>query len=193
MSFPKPGIFLLLLFCPLAASQAQNSNAASKHDLEVFGGYSYLYVNIHSSGGAEDIPSGSGFNVGVDGRIYRPVSLVGQVSVFSTSGYENAIGTTFVFGPRYSFPVPESFRLRPFAGVLIGASAYSASSHYVYGNNVSFAYDFQGGMDYRLSPHFAIRGEGAYVHSTLKSDTESGFAPSDYPRTQFDIDLVYRF
>ncbi len=193
MSFPKPGIFLLLLLGAFSPSQAQTDKAAAKRDLEVFGGYSYLYLNIVSSGGAESIPSGSGFNAGVDGRIYRPFSLVGQVSVFPTSGYSNAIGTTFVFGPRYSFPVHKSSRLRPFAGVLIGGSTYTASIHYVYGNNLSFAYDLQGGLDYRLTPRFAIRGTGAYVHSTLASNAESGFAPSGYPRAQFDIDLVYRF
>lgn len=31
------------------------------------------------------------------------------------------------------------------------------------------------------------------MHSTLASNAESGFAPSGYPRAQFDIDLVYRF
>ncbi len=193
MSIPKLGILLLLLAGAFAASQAQTGKTPRKQDFEVFGGYSYLYLNIVSSGGAESIPSGSGFNAGVDGRIYRPFSLVGQVSVFPTSGYSNAIGTTFVFGPRYSFPVPNSFKFRPFAGVLIGGSTYTASSHYVYGNNLSFAYDLQGGLDYRLTPRFAIRGTGAYVHSTLQSNAESGFAPSGYPRAQFDIDLVYRF
>ena len=193
MSYSKLGIFLLLLPCVFSLSQAQSNNPTNKHALEVFGGYSYLYLNIKSSGGAESIPSGSGFNAGVDAPIYRPISLVGQVSVFPTSGYSNAVGTTFLFGPRYLFPVPESSRLRPFAGVLIGGSTYIASSHYVYGNNLSFAYDFQGGLDYRLTPRFAIRGAGAYVHSTLNSHAESGFAPSDYPRAQFDIDLVYRF
>ena len=193
MTFPTRAIFLSLLLGAFAASQAQTEKAARRHDLEVFGGYSYLYLNIKSSGGAESIPSGSGFNAGVDARIYRQISLVGQVSVFPTSGYSNAVGTTFLFGPRYLFPVPESSRLRPFAGVLIGGSTYIASSHYVYGNNISFAYDLQGGVDYRLTPRFAIRGTGAYVHSTLASNSESGFAPSDYPRAQFDVDLVYHF
>jgi hypothetical protein len=193
MAFPKLGIFLLLLPSAFAVSQAQSSNTSSKHGLEVFGGYSYLYLNIKSSGGAESIPSGSGFNAGVDGRIYGPFSLVGQVSVFPTSASSSAVGTTFVFGPRYLFPVPESSRIKPFAGVMIGGSTYIASSHYVYGNNISFAYDLQGGLDYRLTPRFAIRGAGAFVHSTLASNTESGFAPSGYPRAQFDVDLVYRF
>jgi hypothetical protein len=198
MSFPKLGIFLLLLLSAFAASPAQTDKTAAKHDLEVFGGYSYLYLNIKSSGGAAAIPSGSGFNGGFDVRVYRPISLVGEVSVFPTPATAcnclgNPIGTTFVFGPRYSFPVPESSRLRPFAGVLIGGSTYVASDHIVYGNNISFAYDFQGGLDYRLTPRFAIRGAGAYVHSTLASNSESGFAPSGYPRAQFDIDLVYRF
>ena len=198
MSFSRLGIFLLLLPSAFAVSQAQTDKAGPKHGIEVFGGYSYLYLNIVSSGGAASIPSGSGFNAGLDARIYRPFSLMGEVSVFPTPTTScnclgNPIGTTFVFGPRYSFPVPESSRLRPFAGVLIGASTYIASEHFVYGNNTSFAYDIQGGLDYRLTPRFAIRGAGAYVHSTLASIAESGFAPSDYPRAQFDLDLVYRF
>lgn len=185
--------FLLFLPCVLAMAQTQTAKTPDKHGLEVFGGYSYLYFNIISSGGTQSIPSGSGFNGGVDRRIYGPLSVVGQVSVFPTSTYSSAVGTTFVFGPRYSFPVPGSFGLRPFAGVMIGGSTYTASAKYVYGNNLSFAYEFQGGLDYRLTPRFALRGEAEYVHSTLQSDTESGFAPSDYPRTQFDLDLVYRF
>lgn len=198
MTFPTRSIFLSLLLGAFAASQAQTEKAARRHDLEIFGGYSYLYVNIKSSGGAAAIPSGSGFNAGLDVRVYRPISLVGEVSVFRTPATTcnclgNPIGTTFVFGPRYSFPVRESSRLRPFAGVLLGASTYVASDQSVYGNNISFAYDFQGGLDYRLTPRFAIRGTGAYVHSTLASNSESGFAPSDYPRAQFDVDLVYRF
>lgn len=164
MSFPKLGIFLLLLPCAFAASQAQTGNTFSKHGLEVFGGYSYLDVNIKTSGGGVYIPSGSGFNAGLDVRMYRPVSLVGEVSVFSTP-CSCARGMTFVFGPRYLFPVPGSFKLRPFAGVLIGASTYnhtvSSSYGYVYSNNAAFAYDFQGGLDYRLTPRFAIRGVGA--------------------------------
>ena len=198
MTFPARTIFVSLLLCAFAASQAQTDKSATKHNMEVFGGYSYLYVNIKSSGGAASIPSGSGFNGGLDVRVYKPISLEGEVSVFRTPATScnclgNPVGTTFVFGPRYSFPVPESSKLRPFAGVLFGGSTYRASSHYVYGNNTSFAYDFQGGLDYRLTPRFAIRGAGAYVHSTLASNTESGFAPSGYPRAQFDIDLVYRF
>jgi hypothetical protein len=198
MTLTKLASFFLLLLGAFASSQAQTDKAAQKHNVEVFGGYSYLYVNIKSSGGAASIPSGSGFNGGLDVRVYRPISLVGEVSVFRTPATScnclgNPVGTTFVFGPRYSFPVPESSRLRPFAGVLIGGSTYSASSHYVYGNNISFAYDIRGGLDYRLTPRFAIRGTGAYVHSTLASNAESGFAPSGYPRAQFDIDLVYRF
>jgi len=105
MSFPKLGIFLLLLPCAFAASQAQTGNTFSKHGLEVFGGYSYLDVNIKTSGGGVYIPSGSGFNAGLDVRMYRPVSLVGEVSVFSTP-CSCARGMTFVFGPRY-LVVPE--------------------------------------------------------------------------------------
>jgi hypothetical protein len=198
MSFPELGIFLLLLPCAFAASEAQTNKTGPKRGVEVFGGYSYLYLNIVSSGGAAAIPSGSGFNAGLDVRAYRPISLVAEVSVFPTPAgtcncLGNPIGTTFVFGPRYSFPLRESSRLRPFAGVLIGGSTYVASNHDVYGNNISFAYDLQGGLDYRLTPRFAIRGVGAYVHSTLASNSESGFAPSVYPRAQFDVDLVYRF
>ncbi len=198
MTFPTRAIFLSLLLGAFAACQAQTENAARRHNLEVFGGYSYLYVNIQNSGGGDNIPSGSGFNAGLDVRVYRLISLVGEVSVFRTPGtlcncLGTRTGTTFVFGPRYSFPVPESSRLRPFAGVLLGGSAYATSDQHVYGSNISFAYDFQGGLDYRPTPRFAIRGTGAYVHSTLKSNSESGFAPSDYPRSQFDLDLVYRF
>ncbi len=198
MFFPRLAIFLLLFSGTFAVSQGQTGNAASKHGLEVFGGYSYLYVNIKNSGGGDAIPSGSRFNAGLDIRVYHPISLVGEVSVFRTPATTcnclgTRTGTTFVFGPRYSFPVPESSRLRPFAGVLLGGSTYATSDQAVYGSNISFAYDFQGGLDYRLTPRFAIRGAGAYVHSTLKSNSESGFAPSDYPRSQFDVDLVYRF
>ena len=45
MSFPKLGIFLLLLLSAVAASQAQTDKTAPKHGLEVFGGYSYLLSN----------------------------------------------------------------------------------------------------------------------------------------------------
>lgn len=177
----------------MARSQAQTESPAHNHGLEAFGGYSYVVINIKSSGGAASIPSGSGFNGGLDVRIYRAISLVGQVTVTPSSGVGSPVGTTFVFGPRYSFPVPPSSRFRPFAGAMIGGSSYAASSQDVYANNISAAYEFQGGLDYRLTPRFSIRGAGAYVHSTLQSNSESGFAPSDYPRGQFDIDLVYRF
>ncbi|MGB8479802.1 MAG: hypothetical protein WCE63_13370 [Acidobacteriaceae bacterium] len=198
MSVPKRAIFLVLLLSAIAASQAQTDKTARKHDLEVFGGYSYLYpIGKPYPEASFFPPSGSGFNVGLDFRIHRPLSLEGEVSVFPTtscgcSDLGNPIGTTFVFGPRYSFPVPESFRFKPFAGVLLGASAYTSNAQYVRPNNVSFAFDFQGGLDYRLTSRLAIRGAGAYVRSTLSNAAPGG--PSEgYGRAQVDIDLVYRF
>lgn len=138
MSFRTRLASLFFLPCVLAVAQSQTAKTSDKHGLEVFGGYSYLYFNIISSGGTQSIPAGSGFNGGVDRQIYGPLSGVGQVSVFPTSTYSGAVGTTFVFGPRYSFPVPRSFRVKPFAGAMIGGSTYTASDQTVYGNNLSF-------------------------------------------------------
>ena len=198
MSFSRLGIFLLLLPSAFAVSQAQTGNTASRNGLEVFGGYSYLLSNPRF-GATSDLPSGSGFNVGVDGHIHRPFSLVGEISVFplncNCAYYSTPMETTFLFGPRYSFPVPDSSKLRPFVGLLIGGSTYSNTSNRygeAYRNNSSFAYEINGGLDYRLTPRFALRGAVGYVHSTL-TPYDPQFTSSGYGRAQFDVDLVYRF
>lgn len=163
MSVHKFLIFLGLLSCAFACSQAQTSNADPRHDLEVFAGYSYLVSSPNTLAGT-DLPSGSGFNAGLDFRIYRRFSVLGEISLYPISCNCPAASkpneTTFLFGPRYSFPLPKSSRFTPFADLLIGGSTYSNTSNrdgYIYNNNNSFAFDVGGGLDYRLTPHFATR------------------------------------
>jgi opacity protein-like surface antigen len=54
-------------------------------------------------------------------------------------------------------------KVTPFGHFLIGGAHISNQNFFSTGT--SFAWDFGGGVDFSLSKHFALRGEGDYLHN----------------------------
>jgi len=157
----RSGLFFLLLLLLATLSWSQGSPA----HVQVFGGYSY----IPSNQPVLDIPQTGGENgwnaaLDIDSR-----KFIGFTADFAESfanfsdagGTENDKTYTFLFGPRISVPLP---RITPFGHFLLGA-AHINSNTGALSTSSSFAWDFGGGVDVRLSRHFALRGEGNYMHT----------------------------
>jgi opacity protein-like surface antigen len=118
---------------------------------EVFGGYSYLHVNV--------LGTGFGFN-GASGSIaVNPNHWFGIVGDFG--GYHNGdfgvstTAVTYLFGPKFAYRKNE--RVTPYFHVLFGGAHVSANFAGAGGSESAFAMALGGGADVKVHPHVAIR------------------------------------
>lgn len=147
--------------------------AQSVDGFEVFGGYSYVARDF-SAGAFGNGGLNLGWNASLNLKFSRVLGFVsdfgghykhqnspglctGGMTSCSSSGY------TAMFGPQFSFPLP---KITPFAHGLFGiAHAIQNGTSPVdpfQGNN-SIAVALGGGLDYSLTRHFALRGQGDYL------------------------------
>jgi len=150
----------LLLFGALSWSQDSPSR------FQVFGGYSYVPSNFSYLGGGE-----SGWNAAVDVHSWKWLSITGDFGqYFATYSYggnvpsDHSTTYTFLFGPRISAPLSRTSRITPFGHFLIGGAHISQTGN-GFSTDKSFAWAFGGGLDYRLTDHLSLRGEGDYLHN----------------------------
>jgi opacity protein-like surface antigen len=134
------GALLAILALALPA-KAQNETPK----MEVYGGYDYVLVN--ASGSSFNFNGGSGQFVY---NANRWLGIVGDLGGYYTAdGFTGGI-FSYLFGPRISFR--GHGRVTPFAQVLVGG----ARSIVDFPQN-TFAMTAGGGVDVKVSPHFAIR------------------------------------
>jgi opacity protein-like surface antigen len=162
---------LVVLCLPLAASAQE---VAPK--VEIFGGYSFLRLNLGSN--LSGVPAGvdlgnldlHGFNVSFAGNFARHVGIVSELSRYTKSASAfapvpvlgnlsgDASVLTLLFGPRVTL---HRGKVEPFVHALFGAAraTATASGPALSQNGVgyAFAYALGGGLDVKAHNNFAIR------------------------------------
>lgn len=144
---------LVLLFG--AAASAQDVPKA-----EGFLGYSYVRVRPGSG------ISGLNLNGGSGQFSYNATNSFSIVADFGGYKFNQTLTTpggpvtvngnvfSYLFGPRYTY---RGGRVEPFAQVLFGGARASAGALGVSGSDTGFALTAGGGVDIKVSDHFAIR------------------------------------
>lgn len=158
-SFPR--LFLLLSATNLSA-QPPSPNETALYRRAVYAGPMFTGAN----------PSNATFGSGRGGsfRAFRWIAVAGEFSVYlGASGVANS--TTlfdYLVGPRLSSPLCRFSRFTPFGDFLVGGQTLhngSTQHSYYYGNGSGLALAGDAGMDFRLTRHLALRGQGGVVYS----------------------------
>jgi hypothetical protein len=119
---------------------------------EVFGGYQYLY-----SGG-----NLNGWDASVTGNFTRQFGLEGDFSgTYISANGASAGFYTFAGGPVFAFRNPSN--ITPFVHVLIGGAHLGVGVSGVSVGTTGFAIIPGGGVEVKVAPHIAIRGQGDWV------------------------------
>jgi hypothetical protein len=129
--------------------------------IEVYGGYDYVRVS--------DLGDSYNFNGGSGQFAYdanRWLGLVGDFGGYYTSDGFHAGVLSFLAGPRVNFR--GHGKMTPFAQVLLGGARSIDNSPLN-----AFAMTVGGGLDYKISQHFAIRPVQAEYFLTKFSDGAS--------------------
>ena len=164
---------LLAIFAFAVPAKAQEET--SKTDLYL--GYDYLRVN---SGG-----TAFNFNGGSGQLAYNVNHWLGAVAEFG--GYYTGTGfragiLSYLFGPRINFR-PHG-RLTPFAHVLFGGGRTIVDSP-----QNAFAMSAGGGLDFKISEHFAVRPIQAEYFRTNFTDGARN-RQNDF---RYSAGIVFRF
>jgi opacity protein-like surface antigen len=137
-------LFVLALVLAVPA-MAQNDHPRA----EVFGGYSY--VRVSDQGMSTNLNGGSG---SIALNVNRWFGIVGDFGGyrFNQSGVSGSV-ITYMFGPKIAARSNE--RVTPFVQALFGGAHISALGSSAAEN--AFAMAVGGGIDAKISQHFAIR------------------------------------
>jgi len=163
---------LVVLCLPLAVLAQE-----SAPKVEIFGGYSFLRLNLDAVPGSADVGVNlgdldtHGFNVSLAGNPARHVGIISEFSQYTKSETFNVLGSpiasgvnvkfrvlTLLFGPRVTL---HRGKVEPFVHALFGGARASAESTAL-GLSASdagyaFAYALGGGVDVKVHNNFAIR------------------------------------
>ena len=221
--FAVATIILIAMVCSFTGAQD------STPKVQVFGGYSLVHAGMGGlTGPAVDsalgAPSGtfgaaSNFNGWNAEAQYNALPWLGIVADFSgrygtpitassasgVSGLPKLSAYSFLFGPVLSYKTKA--RMTPFVHALFGwdRSRLSAStlSGWPSSTYTDFAMAFGGGLDYKLSRHFAVRvGQLDYLYTghDLNSVYGSAFGPGRFQglashenNLRFSTGIVLRF
>jgi opacity protein-like surface antigen len=168
-----------------------SARAQDMPKVDIFAGYSFLRENPSTAG-----VSSFSLNGGSASFAYNANNWLSGVADFG--GYHNgnilSTGTsgtlsTYLFGPRISYRRHE--RITPFGEVLFGVAHASASIAGTSGSDNAFAMSIGGGVDYKLSDHFAIRPVKVDYLMTRFSETGTGGQTQNNLR--FSTGIVFRF
>jgi hypothetical protein len=158
-SLPSVRILTALLAISAFAVPARAQNETPR--IEVYGGYDYVRVS--------DLGDSYNFNGGSGQFAYNPnrwLGIVGDFGGYYTSDGFHAGVLSYMAGPRVNFR--GHGKMTPFAQVLLGAARSVDNSPLN-----AFAMTVGGGLDYKISQHFAIRPVQAEYFLTKFSDGAS--------------------
>jgi opacity protein-like surface antigen len=182
---------LLVSLLAVVSLFAVPAHAQDTPKVDIFAGYSFLRVNPSTAG-----VSSFSLNGGSASLAYNANNWLSGVADFG--GYHNgnilSTGTsgtlsTYLFGPRVSYR--HFGRITPFGEVLFGVAHASASIAGTSGSDHAFAMSLGGGLDYKLSTHFAIRPVKVDYLITRFSETGTGAQTQNNLRVSTGI--VFRF
>jgi hypothetical protein len=152
-------------------AHAQRTVRPKEPVAELFGGFAYVHLTDGTLvGNAPGIVGSLAWNA-------RPwLQLVADTSynVSSYSGTNIALYGNH-YGPRVFYKERNKWRASPFAEFLIGGSHISNKvGGTVQSADLSLSYKIGGGLDYNISPHFAVRVfEADLYHTGLFSGSQN--------------------
>jgi membrane-associated protease RseP (regulator of RpoE activity) len=134
---------------------------------EVFGGYSYLNLDVNDLGPRE---SANGWEASVAGNFNRWFAIEGSVAGYyktytvDLNFITPGLGTFDIKARDYSYVAGPRFNFRPvFVHALVGGDHLSGSALGLSASQDGFAAVFGGGVEWKVAPQWAIRGSGDYV------------------------------
>ena len=193
---------LAVLFLAAIPAKAQDEYPT----VEIFGGYSYLNVDVGVNFDDEDIniddrENFHGFGVSIAGNVSKNFGIVGDFSYNRKSiddivGFDaNANLTLFLFGPRFT---ARGDKVDGFVHALIGGARQRISVD-LPGDNVNIsetdlALGFGGGVDVKVGSNVAIRVfQLDYIPIRTTDDLITGGEDRWRHNFRFQIGAVARF
>jgi|SRR5207302_5400446 len=159
--------------------------------IDVFAGYSYFRNNPSTAG-----VSSFSLNGGSASVAYNANNWLSGVADFGAYHNGNILSTgtngtlsTYLFGPRVSYRHFE--RLAPFGEVLFGVAHAGASIAGASGSDNAVSMSLGGGLDYKLSHHFAIRP--VKVDYLMTRFSETGTSNQTQNNLRVSTGIVFRF
>jgi hypothetical protein len=190
------------LMMPLAATSqiapdrpARAERTERTYKYEAFAGYGYTSLNQvnQSRNGLQGVDFsltrdwGKYFGLTADGGVYQ--------YAYDTTNPGSPSVDMVLFGPVVHANLYG--RVDGFIHVLLGGE-HTAGENAT--PNISFAGGFGGGLDYKLSPHFALRVSGDKILSSFAANTDqsvcsasSDCSPHERSNARASLGLVYRF
>lgn len=192
-------ILILALLSAIAVAQAPGPAAKvpgsgeSSEPNQVYGGFVYEPTDW---GPAWDKYFGFDFNYTRD--VYKKFAVIGDFEYIRNNGSNpldldhgtshNSSAYMYTAGPRYNL-LKKSHRLQPYMAALLGGSHFTTivpypgrTSPLVQKDWVGFTYAAGGGVDFRVTNHFGVRGE--WLHQGVPWGTETT-DHSDWDRITF--------
>jgi opacity protein-like surface antigen len=192
-------LFLVGASCGNVGAQDSPNLDLSRQEstkLDVSLTYSYLHVRASSTTGLGS-QSLQGGDLSVSHKVKWPwLRIAGDIG-YNTSGYRSSdvIGikvnghqTSLLFGPRLVLPLG---RLSPYGQALFGVAHANAGEFDTSKGQWAFAWAVGGGLDFRLTHHWALRPIQLEYLRTNFSELESGMLRQDDFRASTGI--VFRF
>jgi len=147
-------VLLLVLFGLLPGTKAQEVETLK---VELYGGYDYIRYNANPR--IIGVPASESFNangisVQAAYNLNSRFGIVGELSLYSLArtGFNTTHQVSYLFGPRVSL---RRHVFTPFAQVLFGG--VWAEDGITFGSVNAFGMTAGGGIDLRVSKHFAVR------------------------------------
>jgi hypothetical protein len=176
-----------------AATIALSVSAAHSQSRETaYGGGQSVWVGLDFSNMSVGFPYGSGqrmSGIGVFGvfNFNHRFAIQGESNFLRFNSYEGENQTSFLAGPRYTFL--HSSKWRPYAQFSIG----NVHTQYPFdiGSGNSFALSPAFGLDYRVSPRWAVQAKYEYQFLTnspnFTNEPKFGMTPNG-----FSLGVSYR-
>ena len=178
-NIPAAGTLALVAFMTLAATGlARAQGGGDTPRVQVFGGYSYTRFDSPSFG----FSNPSGLNGYTFSPAFNLIRGFGVVAELSGQYGSNVNFRDITVGPQFLYPKGKAMF---FAHVMFG-KARSLVQVGTGEEDTERAVAAGGGMDYDLTPRFAVRViQVDYIHTTLFSDKQNNY--------RFSTGLVYRW
>jgi hypothetical protein len=160
----KPATLLALSLLISIPAYAQRTVRPKEPVAEVFGGF----ADVHLTGNAL-VGNAPGIVGSVAWNALPWLQVVGDTSYNTSTSNGNSV-TLYGnhYGPRVFYKERNKWRASPFAEFLIGGSHISntLSGATTSTSDLALSYKIGGGLDYNISPHFAVRVFEADLYRT---------------------------
>jgi hypothetical protein len=178
-------VFCLCLTSAAVSARAQQIYEADRGTFQISGGFQYQHYHefgrtFHTEGANE----GFAYRVtdvvdSVDWKITGSVeaTAVEGYHGFTTGAFPNVKAKSVFIGGGPRLMLENKTRVEPWVHLLVGWQHFrfnqTASG---LGSNSAFGFMAGGGVDIKLVPHFAWRGQVDYIGSTFRSSLQSNYS-----------------